>query len=71
MGERNSTVTRVWPVFDRLLSDDPTGTSWFPAILRMGSLLANAAPEILTNCGALLPELARFELPFLLRSPKR
>src|SRR3954452_17378313 len=35
MGVRNSSRTRVAPVFDRLLERDPTGTSWLPRLLEM------------------------------------
>jgi hypothetical protein len=37
MGEYNSSVTRVWPVFDWLFQDDPTGAKWLPPLLKLGS----------------------------------
>lgn len=36
MGKANSSVTRVWPVFDHLLGRDATGRSWLPELLRLG-----------------------------------
>jgi hypothetical protein len=32
MGEYNSSVTRVWPVFDSLFHSDTTGTAWLTAV---------------------------------------
>jgi len=61
MGDCNSSVTRVWPVFDYLLNQDATGKSWLPSLLR----LANAKADLCAAPGQLLPELAKFkrELP--------
>jgi hypothetical protein len=38
MQERNSSQTRVRPVFDRLLSRDPTSISWLPRLLTLPNL---------------------------------
>ena len=62
MGEMNSSVTRVWPVFDCLLSNDPTGEKWLAPLLQLGSLSGNASTAIIEQPGPLLQELARFEL---------
>lgn len=62
MGEMNSSVTRVWPVFDCLLSNDPTGEKWLAPLLQLGSLSDNASTAILKAPGPLLQELGRFEL---------
>lgn len=37
MGKKNSSHTRVEPVFDALMDKDPTGGSWLPQLLQMGS----------------------------------
>jgi hypothetical protein len=35
MGDRDSSATRVVPVFDRLLAADPTGAAWLARLLRL------------------------------------
>lgn len=62
MGNRNSSVTRVWPLFDRLFDQDPSGKSWLVPLLRLGSRSAEATSAIFRDHGPLLPELARFDL---------
>ena len=37
MGRRDSSKTRVAPVFDRLCHCDPTGTVWLDRLIRLGS----------------------------------
>jgi hypothetical protein len=37
MGQHNSSLTRVQPVFDALQDKDPTGETWLPALLRMAT----------------------------------
>jgi hypothetical protein len=61
MGEYNSTVTRVWPIFDCLLHNDPTGTTWLPSLLKLGSRSTIVNQQIVASTGPLLPALARFE----------
>lgn len=34
MGEQNSSITRVWPVFLHLIQNDSTGRKWLPTILK-------------------------------------
>jgi hypothetical protein len=60
MGEYNSSVTRVWPIFDFLFHHDPTGASWLGSLLTLGSRAAQIDQQIRFNPGRLLPELARF-----------
>jgi len=69
MGEFNSSVTRVWPVFDWLLRSDPTGSAWLTTLLRLGSRVQEAEPHILSDPGPLCARLVRRRpLPGLLRS---
>lgn len=58
MGQYNSSVTRVWPVFDYLFHKDPTGGSWLPKLMALGR--ADAAARF-GNLGHLNVALARFE----------
>jgi hypothetical protein len=52
MGQFNSSVTRVWPVFDALLARDPTGRSWLPRLLELAPhrLPQPAEPTDLLPC---------------------
>jgi hypothetical protein len=43
MGVFDSSRTRVAPVFDRLMASDPTGRSWLPKLLALGSSSSEAA----------------------------
>ena len=61
MGNANSSVTRVWPVFDTLLDLDPSGQSWLLDFLKMapgfpdvdpGSLLCVFRSMPATSSGA-------------------
>ena len=60
MGEKDSTVTRVWPVFDSLFHKDPTGETWLSKLLSLGSIQNEAVRREIENPGCLLAELARF-----------
>jgi hypothetical protein len=40
MGEFDSSLTRVVPVFNALMDKDPAGHSWLPILLKLGSLSA-------------------------------
>jgi len=42
MGQRNSSTTRVAPVFNRLFASDPSGASWLAGLLKGGSRAAEA-----------------------------
>ena len=61
MGDFNSSVTRVWPVFDHLLNADPTGSSCLPSLLALGSRTSLVGRDTLLNPGPLLPRLSRFD----------
>jgi hypothetical protein len=62
MGEENSSITRVWPVFHTLLNDYPSGAKWLNTVLRMAPGFRDVQP------GALLPYRSKFdtELPFIM-----
>lgn len=60
MGQYNSSVTRVWPVFDWLFALDPTGRCWLADLLQMGSLSGNVTQSFFRDAGSLLPELGHF-----------
>lgn len=72
MGEHNSSITRVWPVFDHLFDKDPTGASWFGDLLRMGSRAGKTDIASLVT-GDLRPDLAKWgrPLPSAIRSALR
>lgn len=53
MGPRDSSHTRVKPVFDTLLERDPTGKSWLPALLALPELPGIASRAIAPSPGAL------------------
>lgn len=50
---RNSSLTRVRPFFDQLITRDPTGEQWLEAIVEGGSSEADVGEEL----GALDQEL--------------
>jgi hypothetical protein len=58
MGEFNSSVTRVWPVFDFLFAQDATGLTWLKSLLSLGSEGRALAQK---DYGPLLPSLALVE----------
>jgi hypothetical protein len=62
-GEFNSSVTRVWPVFDWLFRSDPTGRAWLTKLLHLGSRAQEVEPHILSDPGPICARLARFERP--------
>lgn len=62
MGDFNSSVTRVWPVFDCMFQQDSTGMAWLPSLLKLGSRAGRVRQQIHSNPGPLLPELARIDL---------
>jgi len=55
MVSRNSSITRVRPVFQRLISEDNTGQSWLPKILKLASLQKSYADSLAMDTGRLLP----------------
>lgn len=60
MGDYNSSVTRVWPVFDFLLAKDPSGCAWLRRLIGLAGQGANAE---LGELGVLDAALARIERP--------
>jgi NAD-dependent deacetylase len=63
MGILNSSVTRVWPIFDWLLQSDPTGAKWLSKLLRLGSRVKEVDQNILSDPGNLCARLALVERP--------
>jgi hypothetical protein len=57
VGQFNSSITRVWPVFDTLLSRDPTGSNW------LATLLSLAPTPFSGKVGTLLPAVSCFDRP--------
>lgn len=53
----NSSLTRVYPLFGRLISQDPTGHSWLPAILQLAYGTDPQPFPLPENIGSLLPDL--------------
>jgi hypothetical protein len=48
MGNRNSSKTRVVPIFDRLFASDPTGLSWLPGLIQLGSCSSAVSVDLST-----------------------
>lgn len=48
VGIRNSSLTRVVPVFDRLLAADPVGGAWLPGLLKLGSRATEVRLDTIT-----------------------
>ena len=46
MGKYNSSMTRVRPVFNALYDRDPTGRSWLPFLLALGSRSSGTFPDL-------------------------
>src|ERR1700680_1033960 len=55
MGNANSSVTRVWPVFDTLFYLDPSGQSWLLDFLKMAPGFPDA------DLAPLLPTLSKYK----------
>ena len=49
MGKFNSSVSCVWPIFDRLFQSDPTGAKWLSKLLRLGSRVKEVDQNILSS----------------------
>lgn len=80
MGKRDSSKTRVSPVFNQLYKDDPTGCSWLPHLIRLpvGGNTVSLKPDCRfiikeygwdTNEKKLNPPVAL--LSWLIRHPKK
>jgi hypothetical protein len=63
MGIFNSSVTRVWPVFDTLFAADSVGTYWLLPLLQAGHLFSHSSLYPLNDVGSILPQLCEFDLP--------
>jgi len=63
MGEANSSVTRVWPVFETLIAGDPSGRTWLRPLLELATARAGWEPGSLVpwriECGTELPRNLR------------
>ena len=57
MGERNSSITRVRPVFRQLFQKDRSGQKWLPVLLRLASRKLPYAEGLAANTGELLDDL--------------
>ena len=68
MGQYNSSVTRVWPVFDYLFRKDPTGGSWLPNLVALGGADASAQFRALGNLDAALTRFERAVPPPVIRA---
>jgi hypothetical protein len=55
MGEANSSVTRVWPVFDTLFASDPSGEMWLTKFLGL------AGNRVCLQSGTLISALGKFD----------
>jgi len=58
MGQFNSSITRVWPMFDLLFARDSTGSGWLWDLINLAPNRTLAA-EISVRRSALVPKLAR------------
>lgn len=65
MGAFNSSITRVWPVFDCLFHRDAAGAEWLPKLLRLANASACLGESLTCGPGPLLPDvtLRERELP--------
>jgi len=54
MGKNDSSKTRVAPVFNQLLNDDPTGCSWLPRLIRLP--IESNSLSIQPNCRFIIKE---------------
>ncbi len=55
MGEFNSSITRVWPVFETLLASDPTGKQWLGELMRLATLSRKPPQSFQQPVGSILP----------------
>jgi hypothetical protein len=64
MGIRNSSITRVWPVFDLLFAEDSSGKTWLPGLIHLAPN-KKLATQLTAQLSSLLPKLAKLgrEIP--------
>ena len=55
MGPKNSSLTRVQPVFNALLDLDPEGKAWLDRLLQMAAATKEATVQRLRQAGSLVP----------------
>ena len=67
MGVKNSSATRVWPVFLSLIQRDPSGTAWLPTILESAASEGSAYAAELSR----LREPIEQSLTTILKVPRR
>jgi hypothetical protein len=64
MGEYDSSLTRVQPVFEILLNQDPSGKSWLPILLDLSKKTSGHSKAFLGSVGNILPkDEGYFEIP--------
>lgn len=56
VGPKNSSLTRVQPVFNALLNRDPEGKTWLERLLQMASATKKARGRPSLEAGSLVPE---------------
>lgn len=56
-GLYDSSITRVWPVFQTLIHKDHSGLSWLPNILRLTEDKSQSSIQLKMDFTALLPEI--------------
>ena len=56
MGRKNSSLTRVQPVFNALLDLDPEGKAWLDRLLQMAAATKETPLQRLRQAGSLVPE---------------
>ena len=61
MGRKNSSLTRVQPVFNALLDLDPEGKAWLDRLLQMAAATKETPLQRLRQAGSLVPEETRAE----------
>jgi hypothetical protein len=61
VGDQNSSVTRVWPVFDAMIHRDSAGVEWVAGLMRCGSRARDVDHGILADSRPLRPECSRLE----------
>lgn len=58
MGAYNSSITRIWPVFDLLFARDSTGKTWMPGLIQLAPNEKLAA-QLTARMTSLVPKLAK------------
>lgn len=61
MGVYNSSITRVWPVFEHLFHRDASGVTWLPKLLDMANATSSLRQVGAGVPGPLLPDVGKVE----------